>query len=83
VLAAEWAARGVNVNAIGPTATRTDMNAYLLEDPAFLEGFLPALPVGRLAEPRDLAGAAVFLASEAADMVHGHQLTVDGGYTAI
>jgi NAD(P)-dependent dehydrogenase (short-subunit alcohol dehydrogenase family) len=82
-LAAEWAARGVNVNAIGPTAVRTEMNAYLLEDPGFLESFLPAVPAGRLAEPRDIVGAAVFLASAAADMVHGHQLTVDGGYTAV
>jgi NAD(P)-dependent dehydrogenase (short-subunit alcohol dehydrogenase family) len=83
VLAAEWAARGVNVNAIGPTAVRTEMNAYLLDDPEFLEGFLPMVPAGRLARPRDVVGAAVFLASAASDMVHGHQLTVDGGYTAV
>lgn len=82
-LAAEWAARGVNVNAIGPTAVRTEMNAYLLEDPQFLESFLPALPAGRLAEPRDVVGAAVFLASAAAEMVHGHQLMVDGAYAAV
>jgi NAD(P)-dependent dehydrogenase (short-subunit alcohol dehydrogenase family) len=82
-LAAEWAARGVNVNAIGPTAVRTEMNAYLLDDPQFLEGFLPALPAGRLAQPRDVVGAAVFLASAASDMVHGHQLMVDGAYAAV
>lgn len=82
-LAAEWAARGVNVNAIGPTAVRTEMNAYLLDDPQFLEGFLPALPAGRIAEPRDVVGAAVFLASAASDMVHGHQLMVDGAYTSV
>ena len=82
-LAAEWAARGVNVNAIGPTAVRTEMNAYLLDDPQFLEGFLPTLPAGRIAEPRDVVGAAVFLASSASDMVHGHQLMVDGAYTSV
>lgn len=82
-LAAEWAARGVNVNAIGPTAVRTEMNRYLLDDPAFIEAFLPKLPVGRIAEPTDVVGAAVFLASGASDMVHGHHLMVDGGYTAI
>jgi 2-deoxy-D-gluconate 3-dehydrogenase len=82
-LASEWAARGVNVNAIGPTATTTEMNRYLLEDPAFTAGFLPKLPVGRVAEPSDMVGAAVFLASGASDMVHGHHLMVDGGYTAI
>jgi 2-deoxy-D-gluconate 3-dehydrogenase len=82
-LAAEWAAHGINVNAIGPTAVRTEMNAYLLDDPDFLETFLPRLPAGRLAEPRDVVGAAVFLASAASNMVHGHQLTVDAGYTAV
>jgi 2-deoxy-D-gluconate 3-dehydrogenase len=82
-LAAEWAARGVNVNAIGPTAVATEMNAYLLEDPAFLEAFMPRLPAGRLAQPRDVAAAAVYLAAPASDMVHGHHLMVDGGYTVI
>jgi 2-deoxy-D-gluconate 3-dehydrogenase len=82
-LAAEWAARGVNVNAIGPTAVRTEMNAYLLDDPQFLESFLPALPAGRLAQPGDVVGAALFLASAASDMVHGHQLMVDGAYAAV
>ena len=82
-LAAEWAARGVNVNAIGPTAVRTEMNPYLLDDPQLLEGFLPTLPAGRIAEPRDIVGAAVFLASAASDMVHGHQLMVDGAYTSV
>lgn len=82
-LAAEWAAKGVNVNAIGPTAVRTEMNAYLLDDPEFMKGFLPLIPAGRIPTPADVADAAVFLASPASDMVHGHQLMVDGGYTVI
>jgi NAD(P)-dependent dehydrogenase (short-subunit alcohol dehydrogenase family) len=82
-LAAEWAGKGVNVNAIGPTAVRTEMNAYLLDDPEFMKGFLPLIPAGRIPTPEDVANAAVFLASDASDMVHGDQLMVDGGYTVI
>ena len=82
-LATEWAANGINVNAIGPCATRTELNAYLLDDPGFLQGFVPRFPVGRIAQPEDMVGAAVYLSSRASDMVHGHVLLVDGGYTAI
>ena len=82
-LALEWAPHGVNVNAIAPTAVRTEMNAYLLDDPGFLEAFLPRVPAGRVGQPNDIAGSAVFLASAASDFVHGHLLYVDGGYTAV
>ncbi|PWU24217.1 MAG: hypothetical protein C5B48_07285 [Candidatus Rokuibacteriota bacterium] len=82
-LAAEWSSLGVNVNAIGPTAIRTEMNAYLLDDPGFLKGFLPKIPAGRVGQLQDVVGAAVFLASDASNFVHGHLLLVDGGYTAI
>ncbi|WP_420638638.1 SDR family NAD(P)-dependent oxidoreductase [Candidatus Poriferisocius sp.] len=82
-LALEWASRGVNVNAIAPTAVRTEMNAYLLDDPGFLEAFIPHVPAGRVGQPDDVAGSAVFLASSASDFVHGHLLFVDGGYTAV
>jgi NAD(P)-dependent dehydrogenase (short-subunit alcohol dehydrogenase family) len=82
-LASEWAGLGVNVNAIGPTAVRTEMNAYLFEDEEFLASFMPKIPAGRTPTPEDVANAAVFLASPAADMIHGDQLMVDGGYTVI
>lgn len=82
-LAAEWAALGINVNAIGPTAIRTELNSYLFEEQGFLDFFLPKVPAGRVGETSDLVGAAIFLASPASDFVHGHQLLVDGGYTAI
>lgn len=82
-LAVEWAQHGVNVNAIGPTAIRTELNAYLLDDPQFLKFFLPKVPAGRIGRTSDVVGAAVFLASAASDFVHGHLLMVDGGYTVI
>jgi NAD(P)-dependent dehydrogenase (short-subunit alcohol dehydrogenase family) len=82
-LAAEWSSLGINVNALGPTAIRTELNAYLLDDPAFLEVFLPRVPAGRVGLPEDVIGAAVFLASPASDFVHGHLLLVDGGYTSV
>jgi 2-deoxy-D-gluconate 3-dehydrogenase len=82
-LASEWAPSGVNVNAIAPTAVKTEMNAYLLDDPDFLSFFLPKVPAGRVGDPSDVAGAAVFLAGAGSDFVHGHILLVDGGYTAV
>ena len=82
-LASEWAPHGVNVNAIGPTAIRTELNAYLLDEQSFLDFFVPKVPAGRVGQTSDVVGAAVFLASAASDFVHGHLLLVDGGYTAI
>ncbi|CAH1201405.1 2-dehydro-3-deoxy-D-gluconate 5-dehydrogenase [Paenibacillus plantiphilus] len=82
VLALEWSSRGVNVNAVGPTFTYTPGNSERLDDPAYLEGVLGRIPNRRLAEISDVAGAVIYLASPASDMVTGTTLMVDGGWTA-
>ena len=81
-LANEWAARGVNVNAIAPGYMRTDNTQALREDPSRCEAITARIPAGRWGEPDDLAGAVVFLASSASDYVHGYVLAVDGGWLA-
>lgn len=79
-LANEWAARGVNVNAIAPGYVATDNTRALRDDPARNAAVLDRIPAGRWAGPEDLAGAAVFLASRASDYVHGAVIPVDGGW---
>ena len=82
VLAIEWGPYHVNVNAIAPTATRTSINEELFANEAWQKWMLERLPVKRFCQPVDLVGAAVFLASDASDMVTGVTLPVDGGWTA-
>ncbi|MFF2040862.1 SDR family oxidoreductase [Kitasatospora sp. NPDC058170] len=79
-LANEWAGRGVNVNAIVPGYVATDNTRALRADPVRSAAILDRIPAGRWAAPEDIAGAAVFLASPAADYVHGTLLPVDGGW---
>lgn len=81
-LANEWAARGVNVNAIAPGYTATDNTQALRDDPARSRELLSRIPAGRFADPAEMAGAAVFLASDAASYCHGSILVVDGGWLA-
>jgi NAD(P)-dependent dehydrogenase (short-subunit alcohol dehydrogenase family) len=83
VLAIEWAPHHINVNAIGPTFILTPLTQKLFRDKQFSREVLRRIPLGRLGKPEDVAGAAVFLASAAADMITGHTLLVDGGWTAI
>lgn len=79
-LANEWAAKGINVNAIAPGYMRTDNTAALQANETRNRQILERIPIGRWGEPADLAGAAIFLASAASDYVHGHVLVVDGGW---
>ena len=79
-LANEWAAKGINVNAIAPGYMATDNTEALRNDLNRSRQILERIPAGRWGEPGDLAGAAVFLCSAASDYVHGHVLAVDGGW---
>ncbi|BFV55692.1 2-dehydro-3-deoxy-D-gluconate 5-dehydrogenase KduD [Kitasatospora sp. CMC57] len=79
-LANEWASRGVNVNAIAPGYIATDNTQALQDDPVRSAAILDRIPAGRWGRADDLAGATVFLASDAAAYVHGTVLPVDGGW---
>jgi len=81
-LAIEWAREGINVNAIAPTFIRTDLNAFLLDDPATRDWVLSRIPKGRVGEIPDIFGLAVFLASPASDFITGQTIYLDGGWTA-
>ena len=81
-LANEWTARGIRVNGIAPGWMSTDLTAALREDSARDEALLARLPIGRWGEPDDLAGAVVYLASDASHYVSGNFIAVDGGWLA-
>jgi len=81
-LAAEWAARGVRVNALTPGWVGTEMTHGFQADPGVSDGLLGQVPAGRWGEPEDVVGAAVYLAGDAARFVTGDCLTIDGGMTA-
>ena len=82
LLANEWAARGINVNAIAPGYFATNNTEALRADETRNAAILARIPAARWGQPGDLGGAAVFLASAAADYVHGAVLPVDGGWLA-
>lgn len=81
-LAVEWAPQGIRVNAIAPTWVRTEFIRPILDDPKLIERIHAMTPLGQIAEPSDIAAAAIYLASPAAKMVTGHILAVDGGFLA-
>ena len=79
-LALEWAAEGVTVNAISPGPIATEMMRPVIEDPQRAEQFLRRIPMNRFGEPREVATAALFLASPASSFVTGSDVVVDGGW---
>jgi len=81
-LALDWAPRGVRVNCIAPGFFATDLTAGMIANPALNARVLAAIPMGRVGQDAEIAGAAVFLASAASGFVTGQTLTVDGGYLA-
>jgi NAD(P)-dependent dehydrogenase (short-subunit alcohol dehydrogenase family) len=81
-LAVEWARRGVNVNAIAPGIFPTPMNVKLIQGTPRGDELILRTPMGRFGETREIAGAAVFLASEAASFITGQVIAVDGGFLA-
>jgi NAD(P)-dependent dehydrogenase (short-subunit alcohol dehydrogenase family) len=81
-LAIEWAAQRLRVNAVAPCFVETPLTTKLLADSAMKAEIITRTPLGRLAAPADVAAAILFLVSDAAAMVTGHVLAVDGGWLA-
>lgn len=81
-LAAEWAKYNIQVNSVSPGYTKTQLVYKFLKDqPQYERDWSSRIPMGRLAEPSDIVGSVVFLASKASSYITGHDLIVDGGYT--
>lgn len=81
ILALEWAPAGIRVNAVAPTFVRTELTASTLSRPDWAAELLSRIPIGRFGEAEDIAGSVAFLLSDAASLITGHTLAVDGGYT--
>jgi NAD(P)-dependent dehydrogenase (short-subunit alcohol dehydrogenase family) len=82
VLAIEWAQYNIHVNAIAPTFIETPFTQSMFEKEEFREYILENIPLGRVGQPQDVVGAVIYLASEASNLVTGHVLLIDGGWTA-
>jgi len=81
VLALEWSKYNINVNAVAPTFVETPMTKKMFDDPEFKKFVLDSIPLGRMATPEEIAYPVLFLATEYADMITGHVMLVDGGWT--
>lgn len=80
-LASEWAKYHIQVNAVAPTFIETPGTEPWLKDPEFRQSVLDRIPLGRIGKPMEVAGAVVFLASEAASLITGEIIRIDGGWT--
>jgi NAD(P)-dependent dehydrogenase (short-subunit alcohol dehydrogenase family) len=80
-LALEWAPNGIRVNAVAPTFVRTELTESTLSRPDWAHELKARIPMGRFGEPDDIVGAVVFLLSDAAGLITGHTIAIDGGYT--
>jgi NAD(P)-dependent dehydrogenase (short-subunit alcohol dehydrogenase family) len=80
-LAAEWAARGVRVNAVAPTYIATPLNAFVKNSPKMYDAWIGGTPMARMGEVDEIASVVLFLASDAASLMTGSVVVVDGGYT--
>lgn len=78
----EWAQYGIHINAIAPGYVETDLTKPMRSEPARMAETAPRIPMTRWGKPEDMAGAAVFLASDASDYVNGFTIAVDGGFLA-
>jgi NAD(P)-dependent dehydrogenase (short-subunit alcohol dehydrogenase family) len=82
VLARELGPHGIRVNAIAPALVETRFSEALWRNPEILDAYLRQTPLGRTAQPDEMAGAVVYLCSDAASYVTGHTLVLDGGHLA-
>jgi gluconate 5-dehydrogenase len=81
-LATEWAKYNITVNGIAPTFARTELVKAYLDDPDFYNPLVARIPLGRVCEPKDLAGLAIYLAAPASNFITGQIIFADGGVTA-